>query len=190
MIEVRIERDGYHLMSGGEEVICLDKMLYRRYLREIKACKSEAELKSYLTEKEPTIALGFVYRLLAQRGYISLQLEAKLKGRGISHAVIEGTLAKVKEQGYLNDERELELFVKRKIENGEGPYLIQSRLVKLKMANPAAAAEWISRLYGEETELKQIKGWLERKGSSSKEKLFRFLKGKGFHEGLIRKILL
>nr|NGX51679.1 Regulatory protein RecX [Chlamydiota bacterium] len=131
-----------------------------------------------------------VYKLLSLRGYMKLELTERLKRRKIDQRAIDELLRECERLGYLDDKREGELFVKREKNKGWGPLMIALKL-KSKAPDLIDLAK-----FSDEEQLELIRRWIEKKCRTQdfnaikvKEKLYRFLKGKGFDDALIRQSL-
>ncbi|MCH9614229.1 MAG: Regulatory protein RecX [Chlamydiia bacterium] len=127
-------------------------------------------------------ATKIAYNLLALRGYFSDELEAKLLSKGCEKEEIDAIIVDLKRLGYLDDERELNLFIARQLRKGNGPYLIKA---KLRERTNYGFVD-----IGQEDQRPIIEDWIKKKSSDSKEKLYRFLSRKGFDTELVRGILL
>lgn len=72
--------------------------------------------------------LDYAYRLLAQRAYSEVQLAEKMLAKGFTQAVVDRTVARLKEQGYLNDARLAADQAEKLQQRGFGPARIRARL--------------------------------------------------------------
>ena len=122
------------------------------------------------------------YKLLAMKGLFSDELKKKLLEKGFSTLEIDETVKDLEHLGYLDDERELNLFIERSLRKGMGPFLIE---VKLRQRTAYGVVD-----ISEEKQRELICQHIEKKGSTPKDKLYRFLERKGFDNALIREILL
>ena len=164
------------------------RKLYKNYLREVFRCQSKKELHDLLLKIDRKIARGIVYKLLALRGYMKSELRARLKRYKISTEVIEQTLGEFEKLGYLDDQREGELFIARAKKRGLGPQMIA---YKLGQKNPELK-EMVCKRVSDEQQQEAIKKWIEKKTKKNdfnnikvKKRLYRFLRGKGFDDHLI-----
>ena len=168
------------------------RRLYKNYLREILRCQSKKELRDLLLRADVKIARGVVYKLLALKGYLKSELRAKLKRYKIAIEAIEKILDECEKLGYLDDQREGKLFIARQKRRGLGPqmiaYKLQQKATELK--------EMVRERVTDEEQRETIKKWIEKKTKKDdindikvKERLYRFLRGKGFDDHLIRQEL-
>jgi len=118
MIELKKAIDNQRLIEiwvEGEKWRDIDKRLYRRHLRKISLFISKEELSQFFSKKEGEIAFNYACRLLTLRGYLTNELKAKLEAKLISNEAIEEVLSKCEKRGYLDDAREISLFIKRSL---------------------------------------------------------------------------
>lgn len=127
-------------------------------------------------------AAKIAYKMLAMRGLFSDELEKKLLQKGCDPEEIGGVLEELKVLGYLDDAREFDLFMERRLAKGEGPHLIASKLRE--------RTTYGNVQIGEDVEREMIKCWVEKKAGDAKEKVYRFLVRKGFDSCLVRGVLL
>lgn len=73
-------------------------------------------------------ALGLALRLLGQREHGRAELQAKLKARGCSGAVVAEVLEGLQENGAQSDERFAAALARRRVERGYGPLYIRAEL--------------------------------------------------------------
>ena len=152
--------------------------------------KTKKEILECFSRLEMSLAKGYVYRLLAFKGFMTGELKAKLHERKVSNTVISHVLKECERLGCLDDKRELKLFIEEAKRKVWGPWMLEKKLKqKLKSSGIEVA---ISR----EDQMKEIERWVEKKYKGLdftdlkvKQKIFRFLKGKGFDERLIREQL-
>ena len=168
----------------------IHRCLYKSYLKEICRISSKKELSDLLLRLDIKIARSIVYKLLALRGYMKLELVEKLKTRKIDPRAIEEVLQECEKLGYLDDQREGKLFVNNQKRKGWGP-----NMIALKLKSKAPDLLYLAKISNEE-QLEMIKHWIKKKTLRQdfkdikvKQKLYRFLKNKGFEETLIRESL-
>lgn len=75
---------------------------------------------------EPARALAL--RLLARREHTRRELADKLNKRGFGTAVCEQVVTEVLEQGWLDEQRYAEAFVRSRVERGQGPLRLRSEM--------------------------------------------------------------
>ena len=170
----------------------IHRQLYRNYLREILRCSTIKDLSDLFLRVDMKIGRGIVYKLLALRGYMKSELTKKLKRYKIAPEAIEEILSECEKLGYLDDQREGKLFIAREKRRGIGPQIIAYKLQQKAPELKEMVREGIS----DEEQLEAIKKWIEKKTRRDnfsdikvKERLYRFLSGKGFDDHLIRQEL-
>lgn len=166
------------------------KKLYKNHLREILRASSKKDLRDIFLRLDTQLGRVVVYKLLALKGYMKSELVEKLKLRRIDPQAIEVILGECERLGYIDDQREGKLFIQRQKRKGWGPQVIAQ---KLSMKAPELV-ELVK--ISDEEELNMIEHWIQKKTRSQdlhdlkvKQKLYRFLKGKGFNESLVRQSL-
>lgn len=181
-----------NVLVSGETWKIIDKKLYARHLRDICRCSSKKELLDLFSELERKLAKGYVYKLLALKGYLKSELKTKLEARKVDSRVIDEVLQECEKQGYLDDQREIGLYIQRSLRKGWGPALIHHKLASKVEGAKAVVQEQVS----EEDQRTAIAHWIEKKYAKqdksdlkTKQKIYRFLRGKGFEDQLIREFL-
>jgi len=166
------------------------RSLYKSHLRKILRSSSKKELSDLLLKVDIKIGRYIAFKLLALRGYMKAELENKLKSRKIDPKAIDEVLNDCERLGFLDDQREGKLFVNRHKQKGWGPLMIA-----LKLKSKAPNLTHLATISSDE-QLKMIQHWIDKKTRSQdfddikcKQKLYRFLKGKGFDDTLIRQSL-
>jgi regulatory protein len=134
--------------------------------------------------------------MLAAREHGTTELGQKLhcKYRDADADLVQETLLKLEDQGFLNDQRFIEMLVRSRIRRGYGPFYIQQEL-KSKDIDPRsvdsldewAEVDWfkealqlIERKFGLETLSQDHKLW---------NKAMRFLQRRGFSGHVIHDVL-
>ncbi len=82
--------------------------------------------------------LDYAYRLLAQRSYSEVQLAEKMLAKGFTEAAVARTVARLKEQGYLNDARLAADTAERLRQRGFGQERIREKLTQHGIAADTA----------------------------------------------------
>ena len=120
------------------------------------------------------------------------ELRTKLRRYKIASEAIEKTLEECEKLGYLDDQREGELFIARQKRQGLGPQMI---VYKLQQKAPELK-ELVRERVTDEEQRETIKNWITKKTKKDglddikvKHRLYRFLRGKGFDDHLIRQEL-
>jgi len=176
-----------NILVEGEVWKKIDKNLYSKHLGKIRGCSDKKSLTDLFSVLEEQVALAYVYKLLAMRGYLENQLRKKLKERCFGEKAIEAVLTSCREKGYVNDDREAQGFVEREKRRGQGPRAIQRRLKE-----KAGGSMEIS--FTEEEERERLQQLVEKRfpdlsDMKTKQRAYRFLQRRGFSDHLIREIL-
>ena len=171
---------------NGEKYKEIHKFLYNKYLKEISRVTSKNALQTLLLQIDVKIARALIYKLLACRGYMRLELEKKLNTYKIDAAAIKSVVQECEKLGYVNDQREAQLFVNRLKSKGWGP-----NVISLKLQAKAPSCLDLANISRRE-QCEMIRHWIEKKMKNTnlndintKHKLYRFFKGKGFEDGAI-----
>lgn len=191
-IELIDNKQFSEILVEGELWKIVHKRLYKSHLKEIMRCQTKEELRASALKIDIKIARGVVYKACALKGYMKSELEKKLASVKIDPYAIEVVLKECEKLGYINDQREGKLFIERGKRRGLGPQMIAYKLQQ-------KAPEFKGMVYEEMSEEEQvalIKRWIEKKTVHAsleeikvKERLYRFLRGKGFDDHLIRQEL-
>ncbi len=105
----------------------------------------------------------YAVRSLASRGQSLGQVRDKLRRRAAHAADIEAVLARLKDLGYLDDQRFAESFASGRLQNeGMGKLRVLRELRQRRVA-PALAEKVVGETYLESDETALIGAWLERK---------------------------
>lgn len=105
----------------------------------------------------------FALRALAGRSYSVAELREKLRKRAAPGAEVARVLARLKEYGYVNDERLAERFAASRLENqGVGRARVVRELKKRRVA-PALAERAAAEAYKGADEVELIEAYLKRK---------------------------
>lgn len=180
------------IFCDEELVRIFDKRLYMRHLDKIKSLRFREEVETFFQLEEGKIALRYVYNLLTIKDYTTSELRRKLMGKKISAIVIEEVLEKVREQGYVKEEEILKMFIESELKKGHGPAWIKARLDKKIGKEEGKHIEPLFKAcLPDDLQRKKIKELIEKwtkkgeTGQKREEKLYRFLKGRGFEDRLI-----
>ena len=82
-----------------------------------------------MTRKGTLSPLDYAYRLLGRRAYSTAGLAAKMRATGFSPHTVERTVARLSNQGYLNDARLAAELTQGLQARGFGPAAIRQKLV-------------------------------------------------------------
>jgi regulatory protein len=119
--------------------------------------------------------------LLAARPHFRRELETKLAQRGFSEAEIDEALARLTEQGYLDDRAAARGFVETRVRRGEGRARLRAELLK-RGAPEEAIDEALAALTPEDdlpAAREAAERW-QRAGGRDSRALARHLERKGF----------
>jgi regulatory protein len=106
---------------------------------------------------------GYAVKLLAARAQSAGQLREKLRRRAERPCDIDGVLLRLKETGYVDDQRFAESFASSRLANDK---LGRTRVVqdlRQRRVAPALAERTVQKLYRDVDELKLIEDWIRRK---------------------------
>lgn len=191
-IEIIDNKQLSEIWVEGELLKEVHRRLYKSYLKEILRCQTKKELSDCALKIDVKIARGVVYKALAIKGFMKSELEKKLKAVKIDPRAIEEILNECEKLGYIDDQREGKLYIQREKRRGLGPQMIA---YKLQQKAPELK-EMVREEMSEEEQTALIKKWIEKKTVHAnleeikvKERLYRFLRGKGFDDHLIRQEL-
>jgi regulatory protein len=105
----------------------------------------------------------YAVRALATRSYSSGELRAKLRRRALKMADIDPVLSRLREIGYLNDERFAEMFTALRVEGGGfGRARVLSDL-RSRRVSPPLAQKAVARAFEGKNEPEMIAAWIERR---------------------------
>lgn len=197
LIECADNKGLAELWLNEEKIIVFDRLLYRKYLKKIAVFSSPEEIHLFFANKEKEVGLEYALKLLSRRGHIKNQLKEKLRMRKIKEEVINEIIIECEKKGFLDDQREIELFINRSHRRRRGPLIIEAHLKWKAHLSIEESHAFVKNMISEKAQVEQIHWWIEKKyhhlnmqDLQVKQKIFRFLKGKGFDETIIRKILL
>lgn len=134
--------------------------------------------------------------LLSRRDHSKKELKYKLIKRGFSAEKIEDILQELINDGYLNDKKFAEEWIKNRInKKPRGKNLIKAELLE-KGVDKKIIETKLNNLLDPDKEKQMAEiltdKWLNKrncKNKETKEKLYRYLKNKGFNDEIIRKII-
>lgn len=142
--------------------------------------------------KDQKEAQSYLLSLVAKREYTRQQLDQKLQKRHpeLSSDKRGEVLDMAAQKHFFSDDRFSHIFVRQSIGKGDGPLKIKQKLWE-KGVEKSVAAQAIEDEYPEELQREVAKRVYERKKtpSASKDKLMRYLLGKGFSSGMVFKII-
>ncbi|MBD3225722.1 MAG: hypothetical protein GF313_13420 [Caldithrix sp.] len=158
---------------------------------------SDDTLKEILQYDRLALCLTQAYRYLSRRPHLKKELKTKLIQKKFDQSVIEQTLIKLKEQGYIDDADFITRFIAdQKQIYRNGPLLIRKKLIT-KGAQSEMVDVLLKDLYTEEEEEQNADYWLNKKLKRTeitqplkeKQQLGMFLQRKGFNWSIITRIV-
>ena len=160
------------------------KYLFFKELKSIVRGSSFEEFKRCFFELEEKVAKRQALAHLGRRGYLSVQLAAKLEEKKLSRGSIEKAIAYCKEKGLLNDGELLERLIAVERRKGVGKNLIYQKL-KHKGVDPTELKEALKSCGEEEGDalclaVEKNRKLLEKGDPKGREKLIRKLLYRGF----------
>ena len=128
--------------------------------------------------------IRYALAVISRRAVSSMELKKKLKGRGASDEIIEASLARIRELGYLNDREYARRRALLMAERGYGDYAIRLFLEGLGFSEEMAC-DALGGIPEDMGEGKRIAMIIARRKDLGREKLTRFLAGRGFPLDLV-----
>lgn len=132
-------------------------------------------------------------KLLARREHARLELYQKLVAKGLQSPSINQALDQLQTNGYQSDERFTEMFIRSRIQSGDGPFKIKIALRGKGICDSLALAvfdklkiDWIERV--ERLKRKRF-GELPATDLNETAKQVRYLKNKGFYQDHINAVI-
>lgn len=155
---------------------------------------TEKEIDEILEKDQRVKALEKSFRLLGIRPRSQKELEKKLEEKGFDQKIIQKTLKRIIELGYLDDEKFARAWLEARKLSGKGKFIVQRELRK-----KGVDEELIKKIleeYKEEDEFervlelaeKKIKTYKNLKPFEQKQKLARFLASRGFSWTIISEV--
>lgn len=165
------------------------KSFFVKYLSLPKNVNSIEEGRTWFYETERMRAKNYLLYLLSRYGYHSSQLRIKLKNKLISKIVTDDVLATV--SPYLDDDRWVELKIKRYFMKGYGAKVIQFKLQSLGVF---VDLDMVQSQFTEENQKEKVLLLLEKRsclseGIFNKQKAIAFLMRRGFDYDLIKECI-
>lgn len=153
------------------------------------------ELEDHFNELEFRIAKNYAFRRLAAKSYFSVELTRKLQEKKISSSTISAVIKECQKFGFLNDPEWMKSFISSQISKGNGPQMIQKKLL-LKGVKSDQAKAVIQGMQTEGLQLEKIDKLilkLSRRRSFNdpkhKRNAIAALRRKGFSFSLIQEAL-
>jgi regulatory protein len=144
-----------------------------------------------MTAKRQVSAYDRSVSLLARRPHFSAELEKKLASRGHPEEEIAAALARLREQGYLDDERlAREFAAQRALRSGEGARKVRAEMEKRGLDGETIRAALAEALPEDDFEVaKEAAARWARVHRPNPEALGRHLQRKGFSTRAILSVL-
>ncbi|MES2121963.1 MAG: regulatory protein RecX, partial [Chlamydiota bacterium] len=162
----------------------MDKFLFLKDLKSIPSCDTLEEFSDHFQKLEIKLAKVLCFRLLAQRGMLSSELEKKLTSKGISSTTAKRAVQDCSERGFIDDQQHLKHLVRREQRRGLGKGMIASKLRFTKRVDPELLQEALEAIEPEGDILKQLVQKYAKKidmsDSKAKQKLIAKLMRRGF----------
>jgi regulatory protein len=113
-------------------MVRLRLLRHRELSRGTTAPQREDGVVSSSKERDETARLVDARRnalaLLAYREYSAAELADRLESRGCSRHIAERTVQQLAEEGLQSDRRFIEVFIRSRVEKGQGPLLLRAEL--------------------------------------------------------------
>jgi regulatory protein len=106
---------------------------------------------------------GYALRLLAGRAHSSGELREKLKRRAQNAGDVDTTIGRLKELGYLNDQRYAEGFAASRLAGEKFGKTRVIRDLRERRVAPALAQRTVEKVYQDVDEQALIEDWIRRK---------------------------
>ncbi len=173
----------------------IDKSLYKNHLRKLTESSSIEEIKTLFMTIEMQVAKEYAYKLLSFRGYMKAELRKKLEKRKIGHQTCLEVIQSLEKKGHLNEKRDANLYIESSLKKGKGPLLLKKTL-SLRLESEELGDRLLNQQITEEDQKAAIRRWIEKKyrgcdfsNVKIQQKIYRFLRGKGFESSVICNIL-
>lgn len=181
------------ILIDGEKWKEVHRRLYKNHLKEILRTSEKKHLSDLCLRVDIKLARMLVYKWLALRGFMKVELTKKLNSYKIDPRATAEVLSECEKLGYLDDKREGRLFIERGKRRGLGP-----QMIAMKLWQKAPELKEMARgSFTDDEQREQIAQWIKKKTRSAdlseikvKQRLYRFLIGKGFDNSLVREQLL
>lgn len=149
-----------------------------------------------MTDRQNQEAFEIAIRLLTPREHSELELHQKLRKRNVADDVIGVVVKRLKELGYLSNERYAETYVMQRTRKGDGPLKITANLRRRGISDDLIASYlpkeddyWLNE--AQKVLVKRF-GQVDHANARSRsawKKHYTFLSGRGFPSAVIRTLL-
>ena len=136
-------------------------------------------------------------RILSRRDHSTHELSQKLKGRGYSGEIIEDVISECKRYDYINDERTAQVFIRQLLRKGYGRKRIRLQLNLKGLGGTHIQAD-LSKCISDADEYQCAEKIFqknarrfdrEKDALKRKDKIYKFLSGRGFSNMVISEII-
>ena len=146
---------------------------------------------------ELTRAKRYVLRLLGRRPYSKKEVEDKLRRQGFGEVIIKQVREELTKLNLINDEEFATSYVEAKLSGKPKGHLLLTRDLQRKGINPEIIKKVINRFLPKEKEIllaqelaeKKIKKERSLSKAPIKQKLYFYLRGRGFTEEIIEEVM-
>jgi regulatory protein len=107
--------------------------------------------------------LAYAVKLLAGRAHSTGELREKLRRRAEQAAAVDSVIARLKENGYLDDQKFAENFASARLANDKLGRMRVVRDLRQRRVPPAVAERTVGRVYQDVNEESLIEQWVRRK---------------------------
>lgn len=137
-------------------------------------------------------------RLLGSREHSTFELRTKLLKRGYSDTDIVATVARLRSQDYLSDERFTEAYIRFRLSRGDGPLKIRAQLLKRGIENSLITkflrddeSFWLTQALAVDRRIRESppNSELHRTEQELRSRRARRLKNRGFPARIIATVL-
>ncbi len=136
---------------------------------------------------DKTRALKYLFRIISVRDYLEAQLIKKLISKEVSLEDIDELILKLKNYGYVDDEKYVESFIYFSIKKLDGPYKIKNKLL-FKGANLELVELSLDEQYSLEKKRENLQK-LFKKNKRERDKFIAFCARKGYPMDLILEVV-
>lgn len=171
------------LFFEGELWKELPKKRYNRRLKELLPVGNPQEFQAKFLDLEKKLAKGSAIYLLGKKSYLIDELHQKLLRLDYSIKASSYAIEECCRMGYLKDDEILPLMFDQFLRRGYGPKKIREKLLQ-KRVGLEKIDLLIQKVYPRDKQ-QEILALLIQKSNKEKEKLFRFLLGRGFDYEII-----
>lgn len=106
---------------------------------------------------------GYALKLLAGRAYSSGEFREKLQRRAAREADVDSTIARLKDLGYLNDQRFAESYAAARLTGAKFGKTRVIRDLRQRRVAPSVAERSVRKVYQDVDEQALIEDWIRRK---------------------------